>query len=91
MFATTNSQLRKLVKRILQRTSLVGKSLVLTMFGGYIRAGRSVGRGADGTGPAAEFEESGRDNVVVAASGLVSVGGIDELGIYAPNSDVTVT
>ena len=37
------------------------------------------GRGADDTGPAAEVEGSERDNGVVEASGLVSVGGIDKL------------
>jgi hypothetical protein len=88
---TTNSQLRKLVKRILQRTSSEGKSLALTMSAGYIRAGRSAGRAGDDTGPGAEFEGSGRANVVGAASGLVSVGEIDELGKESPNSDVTVT
>lgn len=64
---------------------------MLTKSGGYIRAGRFAGRTADATGPAAEFEGPGRDKVVVAASGLVCVGGIDELGKDAPNSDVTVT
>jgi hypothetical protein len=63
----------------------------LTTSAGYIREGRSVGRGADDTGPAAEVEASGRDNVVIGASGLVSVGGIDELCKDVPNSDVTVT
>jgi hypothetical protein len=61
------------------------------MSAGYIRAGRSAGSAGDDIGPAAEFEGSGRDNVLVAASGLVSVGGIDELGKEVPNSDVTVT
>lgn len=79
------------MKRILHRTSPLGKELGLTKSAGYIRAGRSAGRGADDTGPAAEVEASGRDNVVVAASGLVSVGGIDELWKDVPNSDVTVT
>ena len=79
------------MKRRLQRTSPLGKALGLTTSAGYIRAGRSAGRGADDTGPAAEVETSGRDNVVVAASGLVSVGGIDELWEDMPNSDVTVT
>ena len=69
----------------------MGKVLVSRSSAGYIRAGMSDGREADCTGPAAEFEGSGRDNVVVAASGLVSVGGIDELGKDVPNSDVTVT
>jgi hypothetical protein len=87
----TKFQGRKLVKRRLQRTSPLGKALGLTTSAGYIRAGRSAGRGADDTGPAAEVEASGMDNVVVAASGLVSVGGIDELWKDAPNSDVTVT
>jgi len=62
----------------------------LTKSGGYIRAGRSDGREADDTGPAAEFEGSGRDKVVAAASGLVCAGGI-ELGKDVPNSDDTVT
>ena len=60
------------------------------MSAAYIRAGRSAGRGTD-DGPAAEVEGSGRDNVVVAASGLVSVGGIDGLGKDVPNNDDTVT
>jgi len=87
----TKFQGRKLVKRRLQRTSPLGKALGLTTSAGYIREGRSVGRGADDTGPVAEVEASGRDNVVVAASGLVSVGGTDELGKDVPNSDVAVT
>ena len=78
------------MKRRLQRTFPLGKALGLTKSAGYIRAGRSAGRGADGTGPAAESDGLGRDNVVVAASGLVSMGGI-ELWEDAPNSDVTVT
>jgi hypothetical protein len=77
------------VKSILQRTSPVAEVVGPTC-AGYIRAGRSAGRGADGTGPAAEVEGSGRDNVVIAASGLDSVGGIGELW-DVPNSDVTVT
>jgi hypothetical protein len=40
-------------------------------------------------GPAAELEGSERDNVVAAVSGLVSVGGVDELW-DVPNSDDTV-
>jgi hypothetical protein len=40
-------------------------------------------------GPAAELEGSRRDDIVVAASGLVSVGGVDELW-DVPNSDDTV-
>lgn len=91
MLAATKDQGRKLVKRRLQRTSPLGKAVELTDSGGYIRAGRSAGRGADGTGPAAEDEGSGRDNVVVAASGSVSVGGIDELWKDVPNSDDAVT
>lgn len=78
------------MKRRLQRTSPLGKAVGLTNSAGYIRAGRLAGRAADDTGPAAEVEASGRDNVVVAASGLVSVGGIDEL-CDVPNSDATVT
>ena len=78
------------MKRRLQRTSPLGKALGLTKSAGYIRAGRSAGRGADDTGPAAEVEASGRDNVVVAASGLISVG-TDELWKDVPNSDDTVT
>lgn len=77
------------MKRRLQRTSL-GKELGLTKSAAYIRAGRSVGRGTD-DGPAAEVDGSGRDNVVVGASGSVSVGGIDELGKDVPNNDVAVT
>lgn len=91
MCVATNSQGRKLVKRRLQRTSPLGKVVGLTGSAGYIRAGRSAGRGADDTGPAAEDDVSGRDNVVVAASGSVSVGGFDELEKDVPNSDVTVT
>lgn len=59
--------------------------------GAYIRAGRYDGRGAPGAEPVAEMEGSGRENVVVAASGLVSVGGIDELCKDVPNSEVIVT
>jgi hypothetical protein len=77
------------VKRRLQRTSPLGKAEELTGSAGYIRAGRLAGRGAVDTGPAAELEGSGRDNVVIAASGLVSVGGVDELW-DVPNSDDTV-
>ena len=91
MLATTNFQGRTLVKRILQRTSPLGKALGLTKSAGYIRAGRSPGREAVDTGPAAEFEGSGRDKVVVAASGLVIMGGIDELGKDVPSSVGTVT
>jgi hypothetical protein len=69
--AVTKSQGRKLVKRRLQRSSPVGKALGLTGSAGYIREGRSAGRRGDGTGPAAEVEGSGRDNVVAGASGLV--------------------
>jgi len=79
---------RKLEKRRLQRTSPLGE---LTWFAGYIRAGRSAGRGADGAGPEAEAEGSGRENVVMGASGLVSVGGIDELLTDVPNSEDAVT
>jgi len=88
---TTKFHGRKLEKRRLQRTSPLGKLLGSTGLAGYIRAGRSAGRGADVTGPEAETEGSGRDNVMVAASGSVSVGGIDELGKDVPKSDDTVT
>lgn len=91
MLEATKFQERKLLKRRLQRTSPLGNALGLTTSAGYIREGRSVGRGADDTGPAAEVGASGRDNVVIGASGLVSVGGIDELCKDVPNSDVTVT
>jgi hypothetical protein len=39
----------------------------------------------------AELEVPGRENVVVGASGLVNVGGIDELWEDMPNSEVIVT
>lgn len=91
MLEVTKSQERNSVKRILQRTSPLGKVEGSTRSEGYIRDGMFAGRGADDTGPAAEFEGSGRDNVVMGASGLVSVGGIDELEKDVPNNDVTVT
>jgi hypothetical protein len=92
VFVETKFQGRTGVKRILQRTTSSRKVVGLTNSAGYIRAGRSPGREAVDTGPAAEFEGSGRDKVVVAASGLVSIGGIDELGKDVPNNSVgTVT
>lgn len=59
--------------------------------GAYIRAGRYAGRGAPVGESVDELEGPGRDNVVVAASGLVRVGGIDELCKDVPNSEDIVT
>jgi len=56
--------------------------------GGYIRAGRSDGRGA--TEPDTVLEGITRDNVVVGASGLVIVRDTDELVTVAPNREVAV-
>jgi hypothetical protein len=87
----TKSHGRKLEKRILQRTLPLGKSSWLDWPGGYIRAGRFAGRRADVGWLAAELEVPGRENVVIGASGLVNVGGIDELWEGMPNSEVIVT
>jgi hypothetical protein len=88
----TKFQGRNLVKRRLQRTSPFAKVLESTKSAGHIRAGRSAGRAAVDTGPAAELEGSGRVCVVGGASGLVNVRGIDELGKDVPSgSDDTMT
>jgi hypothetical protein len=59
-------------------------------FGGYMRTGMFDGRGACDTGPARELEGATRDNVVVGASGLSSVGGTEELGTDTANKELCV-
>lgn len=55
-----------------------------------MRTGMFDGRGACDTGPARELEGATRDNVVVGASGLSSVGGTEELGTDTANKELCV-
>jgi hypothetical protein len=53
--------------------------------GEYMHAGRFGGRGTSGAGPERDLEGN---NVVVTASGSLSVSGTEELGTGTPNRDV---